>query len=211
MSWSLCTCKMPDFQHAICPVHDVPATAGSCSEPRPAEWLDVCCPKCFAEAGRKCYYVNRGGNFTFLGKPHKERISSIPAPAVPFSLPLKPDGLHRTGDINDASGKLVAQVYVSELARDYVIAAVNSHEELKRERDSEQDRANVWHSNWLSEKDKRFAAEQQKEELLKALEAVKDKAKRSIPSAIGFTQGDLQAIVQICDAAIAKAKRGDQQ
>jgi len=32
------------------------------------------CPKCFASTGQSCYYVNRWGNFTYLTKPHKERI-----------------------------------------------------------------------------------------------------------------------------------------
>lgn len=43
-------------------------------------------------------------------------------------------------------------------------------------------------------------------ELIAALITAKDKALLAIPSAIGFTQGDLQEIADVCREAINKAR-----
>lgn len=42
-------------------------------------------------------------------------------------------------------------------------------------------------------------------DMYEALKAAREKALASIPSAIGFTQGDLQAIANICNVALKKA------
>lgn len=172
--------------------------------------------------------VKRGMELAPMAEECLARNQSA-APAVPFSLPLKP-ATHSIYGIDDAKGVFLGEILGEDEHR-YVIAAVNQHEELKRQKEvfraqinaaAETERKDCervllalagigyptpaegygTNSSWaISDAvraiKERAAAEQQKEELLKALEEI-----NGLPL-------DSLRIRLVAQRAIAKIKRGE--
>lgn len=148
------TPSSPEVKNQHTPASDCATSRASAEEPGP-------CDCDFPSAGAE--QAGSGGDDTATASPQ-----------VPFSLPLKPHGRENADNIDDASGRPVIVMWgnpddpLTLRQVDYVIAAVNSYEELKRQRDA----AKAESCEMLLQ---RLAAERQRDELLKAVTLMYDR------------------------------------